>query len=74
MNNMAAFGHKFFLFGGAILIAVAVLQILTRPRARDGTGGRRPVDATTVRVVLFVTVGVLALLVGVGVIPLGHGR
>jgi hypothetical protein len=75
MNNIASFGHKFFLFGGAILIAIAALQILTRPRAKAEAGGRkRPFDVTTVRSVLFVTVGVLAILVGAGVIPLGPGR
>ena len=74
MNNLATFGHKFFLFGGAILIATAVLQILIRPRSKDRTRAARLFDATTIKAVLFVTVGVLAILVGTGTIPIASGR
>jgi hypothetical protein len=140
--NIAAYGHKFFLFGGAILIAVAILQVLIRPRPKNkasdvetleglaahsapatpsdspalppsGTSGPTPptptplatlasaravsprppamvrgrpsrpashapglrfLDATIIKAVLFVAVGILAILVGTGTIPMAGGR
>ena len=72
--NIAAYGHKFFLIGGAILIATAVLQVLIRPRPQNKTPGVRLLDATTIKAVLFVSVGVLAILVGTGTIPISGGR
>jgi hypothetical protein len=74
MNNLAAYGHKFFLFGGAILIATAILQILIRPRSKDRTRAARLLDATTIKAALFVAVGILAILVGTGTIPIASGR
>ena len=74
MNNIAAYGHKFFLIGGAILIATAVLQWSIRPRAKDGKRATRLLDATTMKVVLFISFGILAILVGVGAIPIAGGR
>ena len=72
--NIAAYGQKFFIFGGIILIAVALIQVLTRPRDKGGRPAMRLLDATTMRAIFFVTVGILTLLVGVGVIPMGGGR
>ena len=72
--NIAAYGHKFFLIGGAILIATAVVQFLIRPRPREKTRTVRLLDATTIKVVLFVLVGILAILVGTGTIPISTGR
>jgi hypothetical protein len=72
--NIAAYGHKFFIFGGIILIAVAVMQVLTRRREKGKPAALRLLDATTIRAVFFVVVGLLTLLVGVGVIPMGGGR
>lgn len=74
MNNVAAFGHRFFLFGGAILIACAILQWLIRPRAQDKASAAQLVNATTIRAFLFVAVGILAILVGTGTIPMTGGR
>ena len=67
--NIAAIAHRFFLFGGAILVAIALLQLRLRRRAPDRTSRLALVDATVVRVVLFAAVGILAILVGAGVIP-----
>jgi hypothetical protein len=72
--NIAAYGHKFFLVGGAILIVVAVLQVVTRPRQKDRALAMRLLDATTIRALLFVTVGILTILVGTGTIPMAGGR
>jgi hypothetical protein len=74
MNNLAAYGHKFFLIGGAILIATAVLQWLIRPRTKEGNRALRLLDATTIKVFMFVLVGILAILVGTGTIPMGGAR
>jgi hypothetical protein len=74
MNNLAAYGHKFFIFGGAILIATAILQILIRPRAKDRTLAARLLNATTIKAFFFVTFGILTILVGTGTIPIASGR
>ncbi len=74
MNNIAAYGHKFFVIAGAILIATAVLQWLTRPRAKAGNRALRLLDATTIKVVIFVVFGILTILVGTGTIPMAGGR
>jgi len=72
--NIVAYAHKFFVFSGILLIAIAVFQTLTRPGRRDGARAMPRLDATTIRSLLFLTVGVLTLLVGVGVIPMTPGR
>jgi hypothetical protein len=72
--NIVAVAHRFFLFGGAILIAIALLQLRLRRRNQDASARRTPVDATVVRVVLFSTIGILAILIGAGVIPMARLR
>jgi hypothetical protein len=57
-----------FVLGGIVLIASGVLQAFVRPRSSEGRS--RPIDAAIVRAVMFVTFGVLAVLVGLGVVPL----
>jgi hypothetical protein len=59
-----------FILGGIILIASGILQVVVRPRASNEKGPVRFINAAVVRAVMFVTVGVLAVLVGLGVIPL----
>jgi hypothetical protein len=58
-----------FVLGGIILIASGVLQVFLRPRPSDGRPAR-PIDGAVVRAVIFAIVGVLAVLVGLGVVPL----
>ena len=74
MNNIVAHGLKFFLIGGAILIATAVLQFLTRSRPKDKVRPIRLLDVATLKAVLFVSVGILAILLGAGIIPMSGGR
>jgi|GEM_PF-2268044 len=74
MNNIAAFGHKFFIFGGILLIAIAAIQMYSRRRERGKTSLHERLDATTIRAIFFVVVGILVFLLGVGVIPMGGGR
>ena len=72
--NVAAYAFKFFIFSGVLLIAIAVLQILLLLRERGWASAARLLDATTIRAILFVTMGIFAILVGAGVIPLTPGR
>ena len=60
-----------FTLGGIILIVTGVLQAVVRPpAAHEGKLGRY-VNRASLRAVFFVVVGVLAVLVGTGVIPVG---
>jgi hypothetical protein len=72
--NITSFAHKFFIFGGLLLLAIAAIQLLSRRRNGEGSRGVPRFDANTVRAVLFITVGILALLAGAGVIPMGPGH
>jgi hypothetical protein len=61
-----------FVLGGVILIGAGILQLFVRPppseRRQRGVG----FDGAVVRMVLFVVMGALAVLVGLGVIPLAR--
>ena len=59
-----------FILGGIILIGSGILQAVVRPRKPDERGPGRFINGPIVRAVMFVVVGVLAVLVGAGVIPL----
>jgi uncharacterized membrane protein YfcA len=72
--NIAVYGHRFFLFGGAVLVAVAALQWFSRPRAAGGKRQARPFDANAVRTIFFFGVGIVAILMGSGVLPMPGGR
>jgi hypothetical protein len=70
--DLVSYGHKFFIFGGAILIATAVLQVVLRPKSKDR---KTPIlDAGNLRVLLFVSIGLVAILMGTGAIPMPSGR
>ncbi len=58
-----------FVLGGIILIGSGILQFFVRPRPADGRS-TRTVDGALVRTVVFVVVGLLAVLVGLGIVPL----
>jgi uncharacterized membrane protein YfcA len=72
--NIAAVAHRFFLFGGAMLIAIALVQLRLRRRNQEPGERRNPVDATVIRVILFAGIGVLAIFFGAGVIPMARLR
>ena len=59
-----------FVLGGVILIASGLLQVVVRPRPTGEARPMRFLNGAVVRAVMFVTVGVFAILVGLGVIPL----
>jgi uncharacterized membrane protein YfcA len=67
--NISSYGHKFFIFAGVLLIAVAAVQLLTQRRDRRAAGAFR-LDARTVQSLVFLVIGVLVVLAGAGVFPL----
>jgi hypothetical protein len=69
--NPAQAGPKFFILSGAILILSGVAQALARPRAAREGRAQRYFNGATARALVFVTVGVLAIMVGLGAIPIG---
>jgi uncharacterized membrane protein len=69
--NTPQFSLKFFIIGGAILILSGLAQALLRPRNPKESPTMRYLNSSMVRTVLFVTVGVLAIMVGTGTIPIG---
>jgi hypothetical protein len=57
----------FFVIGGAVLMISGVLQIFFRPpKAKEN----RWINGGTVKSVFFIVVGLTAVLLGTGVIPL----
>jgi hypothetical protein len=72
--NLVKNGPTFFLIGGLILIACGALQLLSR-RPEKGAS-RRSLLATPggLRIMLFLIVGMAAILMGLGVIPVGPPR
>jgi type II secretory pathway component PulM len=69
--NPAQAGLKFFVLSGAILILAGVAQALARPPKARERRVQRYFNGATVRAMVFVTVGVLAIMVGLGVIRIG---
>jgi uncharacterized membrane protein YccC len=70
--NTPPFSLRFFVIGGAILILSGFAQALIRPRNPNETPAMRYLSGSVVRAVLFVTVGVLAIMVGMGAISIAH--
>jgi len=64
-------GLRFFVLGGVILIITGVAQAFVRPRAPGESKAQRYFNGATVRAMVFVTVGLLAIMVGMGTIPIG---
>jgi hypothetical protein len=60
---------RVFVLGGLILVVSGILQVLVRPRAANEGRAARFLNRAALRAVLFVVVGLLAILVGLGVIP-----
>jgi hypothetical protein len=70
MTSAAEMMPKFFVICGIILAATGIAQALIRPRKANETMGQRIVNGTTVKAALFVTIGILGVLLGLGVVPL----
>jgi len=70
--NIAVFGQKFFIFSGFLLLGIAAVQLLARPRGTARLTGW--LNARTLRAIFFGVMGLLTLLAGLGVIPLPGSR
>ncbi|HXU81158.1 MAG TPA: hypothetical protein VN914_07160 [Polyangia bacterium] len=62
-------GLRFFIAGGAILVLTGALQLVVRP---PKPGEHRWINRGTIWAVFCVAMGVGAILVGSGVIPVGR--
>lgn len=70
MNPAVSFMPKFFVICGIILVLSGVAQVFVRPRNPDETTAQKVLNGAVIRAVLFVTCGVLGILLGLGVIPM----
>lgn len=61
---------KFFLLSGVLLIVSGVLQAVIRPRGERESMLQLILSRATLRAVVFVCVGIVGVLVGVGVLHL----
>lgn len=72
--NIAAVAHRFFMLGGAVLVVIAALQWRMRRREKAQSKAGGTFDADALRILLFASVGILAILVGAGVLRMGRFR
>jgi preprotein translocase subunit Sss1 len=72
MNPALAFMPKFFVISGAVLVISGIAQVFVRPRKPSETFNERLLNAAMLRAAVFVPVGVLGILLGLGIIPLPH--
>ncbi|MES1207076.1 MAG: hypothetical protein ABUS79_14150 [Pseudomonadota bacterium] len=70
MSPAAEFMPKFFVISGVILMLSGLAQVFVRPRKADETGLQKVVNGSVLRAVLFVTCGILGVLLGLGVLPM----
>jgi hypothetical protein len=70
MNPAAAFLPKFFVICSVILIMTGVAQVLVRPRKPNETLAEKIINRATITALLAVSMGVLGLLLGLGVLPM----
>lgn len=60
---------RFFVFGGVILVLTGLLMLVVRPRDPAAAGLARYINRSTVWAAFCILVGVLAVLMGSGVVP-----
>lgn len=61
---------RFFLFGGVVLAITGVLRILVRPRRPEEVGIQRFVNRGTIWAGFSIALGILAVLIGLGIVPI----
>ena len=72
MNPALAFMPKFFVIGGLVLVVSGVGQWLVRTRKPNETAAEMWGNRATLKMIVFVSVGVFFTLLGFGVIPFPH--
>lgn len=70
MNSSLSFMPKFFVISGVVLIISGVAQVFVRPRKPGETTAQKVLNGSVLRAVVFVTCGLLGVLLGLGVLPL----
>ena len=61
---------RFFVISSVILLLAGVAQVFVRPRQQNETLAQKVVNRSTITAALSVSMGILGLLVGLGVIPM----
>ena len=74
MNPALAFMPKFFVITGSILIVSGLGTWFVRARKDDETVAEMLASRAALKMIVFVTVGVLGVLLGLGGIPFPHFR
>ena len=74
MNPALAFMPKFFVITGSILIISGLGTWFVRARKHNETVAEMLASRAALKMIVFVTVGVLGVLLGLGVIPFPHFR
>ena len=72
MNPALAFMPKFFVIGGLVLVASGLGQWFVRARKPNETPAEMFGNRATLKLVVFVSVGIFFTLLGFGVIPFPH--
>ena len=74
MNPAAAFMPKFFVISGIILVLSGVAQVFVRPRKPGESAAQKLLNGAVLRSLVFVSFGVLGVLLGLGLLPMVHFR
>jgi|GEM_PF-1098763 hypothetical protein len=74
MNPALAFMPKFFVITGSILVLSGLGTWFVRARKDNETVPEMLASRATLKMVVFVAVGVAGVLLGLGVIPFPHFR
>jgi hypothetical protein len=69
--NLVKNGPTFFLIGGIILVACGALQLLSRRKEKGASRLSLLATPGGLRILLFVIVGMTAILMGLEIIPVG---
>lgn len=72
--EMLRFLPKFYVLGGLILILTGAAQWFIRRRGEDETMAQMLGSRATLKMIVFVSVGIFFTLLGAGVIPSPHFR
>jgi hypothetical protein len=73
-NPALAFMPKFFVISGVILVLSGLAQVFVRPRKANESVAQKLLNGSVLRAVIFVSFGVLAVMLGSGVIPMVRFR
>ena len=69
-----SFMPKFFVIGGLILVLSGAAQWFIRPRRENETPAQMLGSRATLKMIIFVSVGIFFTLLGAGAIPFPHFR